>query len=46
LNKWAKEVKIGAWGDTVSIVTASGTTKLVLGFAGIFASLFACGETN
>ena len=39
---WATEVKVDAWGQFVAIIRTTGAKPLVLGYVGVFASLYDC----
>ena len=43
---WARETKIGAWGQIVAIIRTTSTAPLQLGYVGVFASLYDCSITN
>ena len=41
-SSWAKEVKVDAWGKFVAIIRKTATYPFVLGYVGVFASLYDC----
>ena len=43
---WARDIKVGAWGQFVAIIRSTATSFLRLAYVGVFATAYDCNLTN